>query len=71
MLAVAGAAHDHPWVLVAGLVISVALMGLAATLIARLLGRYPAIAWIGLAIVFYVALHMIWEGWHQVSGVLA
>ena len=62
MLAVAGAAHEHPSVLIFGLVLSVALMGVAASFIARLLNRYRWIAWIGLLIVLYVALKLIWEG---------
>ena len=70
VLAVAGAAHDHPWVLVAGLTISVVLMGVAAGLTARLLERHRWVAWIGLLIVFYVAGHMIWEGSHQVAASL-
>jgi len=68
VLAVAGAAREHPTVLVIGLVVSVALMGLAATFVARLLARYQWIAYIGLLIIFYVALKMIWEGWHQVQA---
>ena len=71
VLAVAGAAREHPTVLVVGLVLSIALMGLAATFVARLLNRYRWIAYIGLAIIVYVALKMIWEGWHQVGPVLA
>ena len=66
VLAVSGAAHDHPGVLVFGLALSVALMGLAATFIAGLLNRYRWIAYIGLAIILYVALAMIWEGWREV-----
>ena len=62
VLAVAGAARDHAWVLIVGLVLSVAFMGLAAGLIARLLSRYHWIAYIGLAIIFYVALRMIFDG---------
>ena len=62
VLAVAGAAHGNEWVLVLGLGLSVVLMGLAAGLVAKLLERYRAIAWIGLAIVLYVALRMVWEG---------
>ena len=68
VLAVAGAAHDHPIVLVFGLVLSIALMGLAATFIARLLSKHHWIAWIGLAIIVYVALNMLWEGWHDIAG---
>ncbi len=66
VLAVAGAARDHPWVLVFGLVLSIALMGLAATLIARLLSRQRWIAYVGLAIILYVALKMIHDGWIEV-----
>jgi YjbE family integral membrane protein len=62
VLAVAGAAREHAWVLIVGLVLSVAFMGLAAGLIARLLSRYHWIAYVGLAIIFYVALRMIFEG---------
>ena len=64
VLAVAGAAHEHPWIMVFGLVLSIALMGVAATYIAKLLHRFSWIGYIGLAIVLYVALHMMWEG-HQ------
>jgi YjbE family integral membrane protein len=66
VLAVAGAAHDHPWIMVFGLVLSIALMGLAATFIAKLLNRHRWIAYIGLVIVLYVALHMIWDGYRSV-----
>jgi len=62
VLAVAGAAREHPAVLVAGLLVSVALMGVAASWIARLLHRFRWIGYLGLAIVLYVALHMMWEG---------
>lgn len=62
VLAVAGTARDHVWVLVVGLILSVALMGVASTIVARLLDRQPWIAWIGLAIVFIVALRMIYDG---------
>jgi YjbE family integral membrane protein len=62
VLAVAGVAREHTWVLIIGLVLSVAFMGAAATLIARLLKRYHWIAYVGLAIIFYVSLAMIWEG---------
>ena len=67
VLAVAGAAREHPSVLVIGLALSIALMGLAASFIARLLGRYRWIAYVGLAIILYVALKMIREGWHEVG----
>jgi YjbE family integral membrane protein len=62
VLAVAGAAREHPVILVFGLLLSIALMGVAATWIARLLHRYRWIGYVGLAIVLYVALHMMWEG---------
>jgi YjbE family integral membrane protein len=70
VLAVAGAAREHPTVLVIGLVLSIALMGIAASFIARLLNKHRWIAFIGLAIILYVALDMIWRGWHEVSPVL-
>ena len=66
VLAVAGAAREHPWILVLGLAISVVLMGAAASLVARMLDRYRWLAWIGLVIVLYIALKMIWEGGHEV-----
>ena len=66
VLAVAGAAREHPVVLVFGLILSVALMGLAATWIAKLLHRHRWIGYVGLAIVLYVALHMMWEGHRDV-----
>jgi len=62
VLAVAGAARDHFWVLVIGLVLSIGLMGLAASFIARLLHRYRWIAYIGLAIILYVAVDMVYRG---------
>ena len=62
VLAVAGAARDHPIVLAAGLVLSVALMGFAASLIAKLLHRHRWIAYIGLLVIVYVALDMIFRG---------
>jgi YjbE family integral membrane protein len=70
VLAVAGAAREHPTVLVIGLVLSIALMGIAASFIARLLNKHRWIAFIGLAIILYVALDMIWRGWHEVTPVL-
>lgn len=62
VLAVAGAAHEHPTVLVFGLVLSIALMGIAASFIARLLQKHRWIAYVGLAIILYVALEMIYRG---------
>lgn len=66
VLAVAGAAHEHPWILVFGLALSVVLMGVAATFIARLLSKHRWIAYIGLLIILYVSLHMLWDGGWQV-----
>jgi YjbE family integral membrane protein len=71
VLAVAGAAHDSPWVLAVGLLLSVVLMGVAANLLARVLERRRWIAWIGLAIVLYVALTMIRSGALEVAGAIA
>ena len=68
VLAVAGAARDHLDVLIIGLLMSVALMGAAAGYIAKLLERYRWVAYVGLAIVFYVALSMIWQGYQQVAA---
>ena len=62
VLAVAGAAHEHPWIMVFGLVLSIGLMGVAATYIARLLHKYRWIGYLGLVVVLYVAVHMIWDG---------
>ena len=62
VLAVAGIARDHFWLLAFGLVLSVALMGVASTCIARLLDRHYWISWVGLGIITFVALRMIWEG---------
>ena len=62
VLAVAGAAREHPYVLAAGLILSVALMGLAASFIAKVLNRFPWVAYAGLAIIVYVAGDMITRG---------
>lgn len=67
VLAVAGIARDHVWVLVFGLALSVALMGLAANWIAGLLERHHWIAYVGLAVIFYVAVSMIAEGLQNVT----
>jgi YjbE family integral membrane protein len=66
VLAVAGAAREHVWVLVFGLSVSVVLMGFAASWVASLLQRHRWIAWLGLLTVLYIALAMIWEGSVQV-----
>jgi len=63
VLAVAGAARAHPGILIIGLLLSVVLMGVAANLLARVIERYRWIAYVGLAVILYVALKMIYEGW--------
>jgi YjbE family integral membrane protein len=67
VLAVAGAARDHPYVLVFGLVLSVLLMGVAANVIARYIDRYRWIAWGGLAVILWVAVKMIFDGARHVA----
>jgi YjbE family integral membrane protein len=71
VLGVAGAARGHLDVLVIGLLLSVALMGAAANLIARVLEKVRWISYVGLAIVLYVAAKMIWEGGHQVMAAVS
>jgi YjbE family integral membrane protein len=71
VLAVAGAAKDHPGILIVGLIFAVALMGVAANIIAKYIERYRWIGWIGLAVIVYVAFKMIWEGFHQVAPMAA
>jgi len=66
VLAVAGIARDHFWLLAFGLLLSVALMGIASTWIARLLDRHYWISWVGLGIITFVALRMIWDGWTEI-----
>jgi len=66
VLAVAGAAGDHMWVLIVGLLLSVALMGAAASIIANLLKRYHWIAYVGLAIILWVAVDMVYRGTNEV-----
>jgi YjbE family integral membrane protein len=66
VLAVAGTARHHVWVLIVGLALSVALMGVAASLVARFLHKFPWISYVGLALIAWVAFTMIWEGGHQV-----
>ena len=68
VLGVAGAARGHPVLLALGLVISIGLMGAAASLVARIMFRFPWLAWAGIAIVAYVAVSMIFQGWHEVAG---
>ena len=71
VLAVAAAAREHPAVLFVGLVLSVTFMGVAASLVARLVHRFPLLAWAGLLMILYVAVKMIWEGYHDVAPLFA
>ncbi|MGV1870164.1 TerC family protein [Agrobacterium rosae] len=66
VLAVAGAAQDHITVLIIGLIFSIALMGLAANYVAKLLHRYQWISYVGLAVIVYVALNMLYHGFVEV-----
>lgn len=70
VLAVAGAAKDHLGMLVAGLVISIIMMAFAANLIAKLIHRYRWLAWVGLAIIAFVAVDMIYRGGLQVASAM-
>jgi YjbE family integral membrane protein len=67
VLAVAGAAKGDIWVLAIGLVIAVGFMGLMSAYIAKLLAQHPWISWIGLLVILYVAIEMVWSGGHQVA----
>lgn len=69
VLAVAGVARDHTTALIFGLALSVVLMGVASTYVAKLTAKYHWIAYVGLAVVFYTALHMIWDGAKQLEKV--
>lgn len=62
VLGVAGAARDHPAILVFGLLFSVAMMGLAANVIAKVIDRHRWIAFVGLAVILWVAVSMIYDG---------
>ncbi|MGE3624641.1 MAG: YjbE family putative metal transport protein [Bdellovibrionales bacterium] len=70
VLAVAGAARDHMVILAIGLILSIAMMGLAANATAKMLQRWPWLAWVGMLVVLFVALHMIWDGSKQVWPVM-
>lgn len=67
VLAVAGAAKDSPLVLVIGLAVAIILMAVASHFIAGLLVRHPWITWVGLVIILYVALDMVYDGSHEVA----
>lgn len=71
VLAVAAAARNHPAVLFVGLTLSVTFMGIAASFVARLIHRFPVLAWAGLLMILYVALKMILEGWRDVAPFFA
>lgn len=70
VLAVAGASRDHPEIMIFGLVLSVALMGIAANFIAKYIERYRWIAYVGLAVIVFVAGRMIWDGAHEIAPVV-
>ena len=70
VLAVAGAASEHPTALIFGLLLSIALMGVASSFIASLLNRHRWIAWVGLLVILYVAVTMIWHGWEDIAAPL-
>jgi YjbE family integral membrane protein len=70
VLAVAGAAREHPGILIVGLIFAVILMGIAANVIARYIDRYRWIGYVGLLVILWVALKMIWDGYHDVAPVL-
>lgn len=67
VLAVAGTARQHVAVLVAGLVLSVALMGIGSTMVMRVMNRFPGVVWVGLGVIAYVAVRMIWDGAFEVQ----
>ena len=71
VLAVAGIARDHLWILIFGLALSIAFMGLAAALIARVLARNHWIGYLGLAVIIYVSFSMIYEGAIQIMGAMS
>jgi YjbE family integral membrane protein len=71
VLAVAGAAREHPYVLIFGLALSVLLMGVAANIIAKYIDRYRWIAWAGLLVILFVALKMVYQGAGHVAPVIA
>ena len=70
VLAVAGAAREHPGIMIVGLIFAVILMGVAANVIAKYIERYRWIAYLGLVVILWVALKMIWDGWHDVAPAL-
>ena len=71
VLAVAAIADGDPYKLVFGLALAILLMGFAASIIVRILARYPLVSWAGLVILVYVALNMTYEGWDSMKGLVA
>jgi YjbE family integral membrane protein len=71
VLAVAGAAREHAWVLIFGLALSVVLMGVASSYVARLLIKHRWIAYVGLFVILYIALRMMWDGSMEVMTAVA
>jgi YjbE family integral membrane protein len=67
VLAVAAAAREHPYIMAFGLFLAVVLMGVAASYIARMLDRYRSIGWVGLLLIVYVSLRLVWDGWPGVA----
>ena len=62
VLAVAGIARDHPWILIFGLALSIALMAVATPFVVKILERYPRVSYLGLGVILYIAITMIWHG---------
>jgi YjbE family integral membrane protein len=71
VIAVASIAEGNTKMLVFGLALAIVLMGVAASLIVKLLARFPAISWAGLVILIYVSGRMLYEGWEDVPGLVA
>ena len=71
VLAVAGASREHPYIMAFGLFLSVVLMGIGATVIAKLMDRFKWIGWVGLVLVLAVAVRMLWHGWPDVAALVA
>ena len=70
VLAVAAIARGNTELLIFGLILAIALMGFCATIIVRLLTRFPAISWLGLFVLIYVAAQMLWDGWPGIASLV-
>ena len=70
VIAVAAIARENTVLLVFGLVLAIVLMGFGATMIVKLLTRYPSISYLGLIILLYTALQMMWDGWPEIAAML-